>query len=134
MALRQGSEALSADLQPVVDDYLRLQGAHHVDQLRPPPGLAPQLVIGKIKPQDIQLSVVFAKLPHLPVHIIQIAVKIPAFVRILRILPHGMIGIAEMRIIRMVPVQQRMIESDLQTDPALKQKIDILIKKINPPE
>ena len=26
------------------------------------------------------------------------------------------------------------IESDLQTDPALKQKIDILIKKINPPE
>ena len=75
-ALRQGAKPLAADLQAVVHDHVRLEGADHLHQRRPPPRFTPQLTVGEVKPQQVQLAVVGAKLPDLVVEVVQIAVEI----------------------------------------------------------
>ena len=114
IALVEGAEALAADLQPVVDDHIGLQGAHHLHQRPGLPRLPPHLIVGKVEPEDIQLSVVFAELPHLPMHIFQIPVKVPVFIGTGGILPHGVIPVAVMGVVGMVPVQQGVVKAHPQ--------------------
>ena len=102
----QGAEALPAHLQAVIHHHAGLEGAHHLHQLRPPPRLPPQLVIGEVEPQKVQPAVVGAQLPHLGVHVVQVAAEIPALVGIRRVVPHGVVTVAVVGEVWVVPVDE----------------------------
>ena len=61
-------------------------------------------------------------------HVLQVAVKITSFIPALRMVPHRVLTILVMRKIRMPPVDQRKIESDLQ--PLFPHSIDILPNQV----
>ena len=111
----QGAEALPADLQAVVDDHLRLEGADHVYQLSCLPGFAPELVIGEVKPQDVQLAVAGAQLPDLVVEIFQVAVEVPPLVSVIGVIPHGVVGVAAVGEVRVPPVDEGEVQPCLQS-------------------
>ena len=102
----QRAEALPAHLQAVVHHHIGLEGAHQLHQLGPPPRLPPQLIIGEVKPQKIQLSVVGAQLPHLGVHVVQVAAEVPAPVSIGRVVPHGVVAVAVVGEVGVAPVDE----------------------------
>ena len=110
----KGTIAFTADLQTIVDDHIRLQTAHHIDQLRTFPCFPSQFVIGKIKPENVDLSVIGTDLSDLVVHIGQITVKITVFIAALRMVPHRMVSVSVVRKIIVVPVDQRKIQPHLQ--------------------
>ena len=89
--------------------------AHHLHQFRGFPRLAAQLAIGKIEPQDVDLAVICDQLLDLPVHVCEIAFKIDLLVLIGGISAHRMVGILVFREIRVVPVEQRVIQPHAQS-------------------
>ena len=103
---RQRTVALSAHLETVVDDDIRLELPHHIDQLRRFPCFAAQRIVGKVKPQHIELSVVCADLAYLIVHVGQVAVEIAVIVFVCRVVPHRVVPVAIMRKIVVEPVEQ----------------------------
>ena len=103
---RQRTVALSAHLETVVDDDIRLELPHHIDQLRRFPCFAAQRIVGKVKPQHIELSVVCADLAYLIVHVGQVAVEIAVIVFVCRVVPHRVITVTIVRKIVVEPVEQ----------------------------
>ena len=118
LTLRQRAITLSTALQTIINDHIRLKTSHHIDQLRSSPLLPTHIIIGKIKPQNIQLSIIGTDLTNLIVHICKITVKIPGIILIFRMISHRMIPVTKMRIILMVPVKQCKIKTNLQTFPS----------------
>ena len=108
------SKALAAGLEPVVHNHIWLVAAHHLHQFCRLPCLAAQVAVGKIEPQDVNLSVVCDQLLDLPVHVRKITVKIDLLVLISRILAHWMVGIVVFREIRVVPVDQGVVQAHAQ--------------------
>ena len=85
--------------------------AHHLHQLRRLPCLAAQFAIGIVEPEDIDLSIVRDQLLDLPVHIGKIPVKVDFLILIGRISAHGMDRVVVFREIRVVPVEQGVIQA-----------------------
>ena len=112
---RQRTVALSAHLETVVDDDIRLELPHHIDQLRRFPCFAAQRIVGKVKPQHIELSVVCADLAYLIVHVGQVTVEIAVIVFVCRVVPHRVVPVAVMWEIVVEPVEQGEIQTDLQS-------------------
>ena len=108
---RNTAKSLSANFQSIVDNDFRLMLSDHLHQFGRLPIFAAFFVIGEIKPENIQLSVIGAKLLHLAVHILKISVEIPIIIRIIRIASHWMNAICHMRIIGMIPIKQRIIQA-----------------------
>ena len=112
---RQRAVALSAHLKTVVDNHIRLELPHHLDQLRRFPCFAAQRIVREVKPQHIKLSVVCADLAYLIVHVGQVAVEIAVIVFVCRVVPHRVVPVAVMWEIVVEPVEQREIQTDLQS-------------------
>ena len=85
--------------------------AHHLHQLRRLPCLAAQFAIGIVEPEDIDLSIVRDQLLDLPVHIGKITVKVDFLILIGRISAHGMDRVVVFREIRVVPVDQGVVQA-----------------------
>ena len=107
----KAAEALAAGFQTVIDDDVRLMAAHHLHQLRRLPCLAAQFAIGIVEPEDIDLSIVRDQLLDLPVHIGKITVKVDFLILIGRISAHGMDRVVVFWEIRVVPVDQGVIQA-----------------------
>ena len=117
VALPQGAEALAAHLQAVVDDDAGLKLSHHVHQLGGAPRLAPHdvvlVLIGEVEPQNVQLAVVGADFPHLVVHVLHIAGEVPLLVGVGGVVAHGVVLIAVVGVVVVVPVQQSEVQAHL---------------------
>ena len=111
----QGAEALPAHLQAVVHHHIGLEGAHHFHQLCPPPRLPPQFAVRKVEPQKVQFSVIGAQLPHLGVHVVQVTAEVPALVSIGRVVPHGVVAVAEVGKVGVTPVDEGEVQPGPQT-------------------
>ena len=103
---RQRTVALSAHLETVVDDDIRLEISHHVDQLRRFPCFAAQRIVREVKPQHIELSVVCTDLAYLIMHVGQVTVEIAVIIFVCRVVPHRMIPVAIVWKIVVEPVEQ----------------------------
>ena len=111
---QQRTEAGAAGLQPIVNDDAGLELADHADEVGRTPLLPHHVVVGEIEPHDVDLSVVFTKLAHLAVHVVQIVVEI--VLRALEgfVVAFGMLAVAVVREIGMVPIDDGIIEADLE--------------------
>ena len=114
LPLGKRAEALAAALKAVVKYYVRLERAHHVHKLARTPLFPTHIVIRKIEPHYVYLAVVGAKLAHLSMHIVKVAVKIAAFIRAFRPVAHGMLPVPIMRKVLVVPIYQRIIQPNVQ--------------------
>ncbi len=109
---RDGAEAAAADLEAVVEDDVRLQRAHHAHKLRAAPLFAGHVVVGEVEPHQVELAVIRAQLAHLPVHVRKVVVKVVRPVPVRLVVAHRVVAVAERRVVRVVPVEQRVIQAD----------------------
>ena len=114
IAFCQRTSSFPAHFKTIVYDHLRLQGTHHIYQLGGSPFFSPHIIVGKIKPEEIQLSVIGTDFFHLFMHVIHITAEIPVLISAFRMIAHGMIPVLIMRIIFMIPVKQSEIKAYLQ--------------------
>ena len=75
----------------------------------------PLIVIGKIKPHDIDLAVIGEQLPDLVVEVGNIIVPIVLHIFVGFIVPHGVLPVPIVGKIRMMPVDHRVIKTDLDS-------------------
>ena len=108
------AEALAACFQPIVNDDVRLMAAYHPDQICRPPRLAAQLVIGIIEPENVDPAVIRDQLLDLSVHIGKVAVKVDLLILICGIAAHGMIAVVVFWEIRVMPVDQGVVQAHAQ--------------------
>ena len=106
---------VSRAFQTVVNDHIRLILSNHFDQLGGFPFFSGHIVIGKIEPQKIQLTIPGYKFLYLTMHIFQISVKIDFLIFICRIISHRMLSVSILWKIRMMPVNNGKIQSHLQS-------------------
>ena len=130
-----GRPQILLDLGTVVDDDARLQPSCQRDQFLCFPvlcalALLPLAVLGQfvhdllvqrilsgireVEPQDVDLAVVGQKFRHLIAHVLGILVHVTALAELLCILVVAARMMPVNREFRMVPVDQRIIEADLQ--------------------
>ena len=88
--------------------------AHHPDQICRPPRLAAQLVIGIIEPENVDPAVIRDQLLDLSVHIGKVAVKVDLLILIGGIAAHGMIAVVVFWEIRVMPVDQGVVQTHAQ--------------------
>ena len=88
--------------------------AHHPDQICRPPRLAAQLVIGIIEPENVDPAVIRDQLLDLSVHIGKVAVKVDLLILIGGIAAHGMIAVVVFWEIRVMPVDQGVVQAHAQ--------------------
>ena len=108
------AEAFAAALKAVIQYYARLKRAHHVHKLARTPLFTTHIVIRKIEPHYVYLAIVGAKFAHLSIHIVKVAFKIAAFVRVFGPVAHGMLPVPIMRKVLMMPIYQRIIQPNVQ--------------------
>ena len=106
----KATKALTARFQPVIDNDIRLMAANHPHQFRRSPRLTAQLVIGIVEPENVDLPIIRDQLLDLPVHIGQVAVKVDFFIQIHRVSAYGMVDVLVLWVVRMMPVDQRIIQ------------------------
>ena len=111
---KQAAQIPAAGLQTAVEQDARLEGSDRHQLLTPPVRTGVSL-IREVKPEQVQLAVVGAKLPDLGVHIVQIAAEIAGLLFAGLIAPHGVEGVVVGGIIRVVPIHQRVVQADPQT-------------------
>ena len=112
---KQAAQIPAAGLQTAVEQDARLEGSDRLHQLLAPPVRTGVSLIREVKPEQVQLAVVGAKLPDLGVHIVQIAAEIAGLLFAGLIAPHGVEGVVVGGIIRVVPIHQRVVQADPQT-------------------
>ena len=105
------AKSCACGLKTIVDYNAWLQLTHHVYQFRGPPCLTSHIIIGKVKPHDIYFTIVGAQFAHLVVHIEQISIEVPVIVAIGRIRSLRVPAVSVVRVVVVVPVQKRKIET-----------------------
>ena len=125
-----GARILPASLQAVVDDHVRLYGAHHLNQLLGLPGVAFHVPVGEIEPHHVQLPIIRQKLLYLAEHVLQVIVEISVLVGIFRAVPHGMVHVPVMGEIRMPPVDHGVIQA--HPDPLLPESLQEFPHQVPP--
>ncbi len=101
----------AAAFQSVVDNHIRLILPHHLNQLCRLPLFSAHIVIGKVKPENVQLSVACHQLLYLTVHIFQIPVEVDFFIPVRFAVPHRVLPVSVFWKIRVMPVDNRKIKS-----------------------
>ena len=66
--------------------------------------------VGIVKPEQVDLPVIRNQLLHLSVHVGQIAVKVDFFILEGGVIPHGMVHIAVFGEIRVMPVDEGIVQ------------------------
>ena len=114
MVCCQRSKAFPAHFKTVINNHIRLIRPDHLHQFFRMPPFPGHIPIGKVKPHHVQLPIFRTKLLHLSMQISKIPLKIPAFICFRFTVTHRMMPVSIVRIIRMMPVKQGIIQTNLQ--------------------
>ncbi len=112
-------------IRPVVDEDVGLQLAYHLDQLLRLPVLSALAIlprIGEVEEQDVNPAEFGQEFPDLGVQVFSVLPDIPVLGLLpeLRVVPHGVEAVHGE--LRMVPVNQRVVEAD--AEPFLAEGLD----------
>ena len=123
----------AGQVEPVVDDDSGLKPVDECVQLLRLPVVAPLAVlagVGEVEPDDVHLAVVRQKFRHLVAHVLRIPLHIPCRIEfrdlLRRKIPQRVNPVD--REIRMMPVEQRIVESHFQ--PLPPECVDNLAQKV----